>query len=254
MPWEAAGSFGQTFTITNASSQPCGLPRWVTNVHGTIGGKRQALSKLARTGRDEASYPLSATTLAPGEQAAFEFGEGDPAMCGTPQPEVKLVTSVTFSIGPKATFTKRLTLKPKGSEAIVLDCDGPWITEIGAARANAPSWPENNIETSGEVPTRVAAGQPMDYTVTVTNDNSNVALSLSPCPRYSAWFGMNQDVVNGRLDCGGQRSLPPDGSISFHLSIRAPSRPGKVRFGWTVPGGRSAISPAGTGATILITK
>lgn len=257
---EWAGGYGQLFEITNAGSRPCGLPRWVTNVHGTTStGRHMVLSKLGRGGRD-LNYPVKVPTLAPGGRAWFSFSEADPGSCGLLQAKVT-ITTVTFSIGPKATFTEDLTRDPGRPDPISLGCETPGVGEFGAPRSLATkipldvNSPENNIETSLSAPAQVAAGQRFDYTVTVSNDNSYDALSLSPCPHYFAiWYGMYKHPVMRKLDCRGQKSLPGDHSISFHLSLRAPAQTGTMSLVWGVEELRSGLADVGAGATIVVTK
>lgn len=81
---------------------------------------------------------------------------------------------------------------------------------------------------------------------------------LSSCPTYTAFLaaypGDESDQVKGQLDCGGQTSISPGGSIEFKLSIPVPSQPGAtaLKFGW-VAIGPSPIAEASTGAFIPVT-
>ena len=244
---------GQIFTITNISSQPCALPDRVTNPDGiTSSGTPDALSDLGQGDRYYAA-PMGVPVLAAGRQAMFGFIEGDPSACELPQAKVT-VTSITFSIGPAATFTADLTADP-----MLLGCGAPWVTAIGAAGAGSvpnAAAPTYQLDTTRSVPSQLIAGQPMHYTITVTNTGSN-AVPLSSCPSYTAsleaYPGDHGDEVNGQLDCGGQTSIPPGGSISFHGVIPVPSQPGApdLKFGWSTD--HASITIPSTGAFISVT-
>lgn len=247
----AAGSVAQVFTITNVSSQPCRLPHWVTNVHGTTNSGSQQVLRLYRTG-PEFYFTGNAATLPADGHAGFGFTESDPSMCGTPQSKVTTITSVTFSIGPKATFTKNLLLPANEPDPILLSCGahGVGVSQIGTLVP--PPKPKYDVETTRTVPATVAAGQKLNYTITLTN-KSKVAAPLTPCPSYTAFFepypSGQKDQASGQLDCAGQASLPPGGSISFHLTIVAPPQSGRLKLVWSADRFHT-----GTGAPVAVTK
>lgn len=246
-----AGSVAQVFTITNVSSQPCRLPRWVTNAHGTTSSGKHQVLNLSRTG-PEFNFTGNATTLPAGGHAGFAFTESNPSMCGTPQSEVTTITSVTFSIGPKATFTKNLLLPATDPDPILLGCPthAVAVSEIGTPVR--PPKPKYDIETSRKVPATVVAGQKLNYTITLTN-KSKIAAPLTPCPTYTAYVQSLRNTyhhdVSGPLDCAGQTSLTPGGSISFHLTIPAPPQPGHLKLGWSADRFHTS-----TGAIVAVTK
>lgn len=226
--WAGAGSFGQVFTITNVSPQPCGLPGWITNLHGTTSTGRHQVVKIDRTDR-EFDFTGNAATLPPGEHAGFGFTEANPDdLCATLHPNVVTIPWITFSIGPKATFTKNLMLPADEPDPIELGCGARsvGVSEIGALVVPNSQKPKKyDVEATETVPKRVHGGQKINYTVTLTN-KSKIALPLVPCPTYGAELkGLATKDVTGQLDCGGQTSLAVGGSISFHLSITVPVPP-----------------------------
>ena len=244
---------GQVFTITNTDSQPCALTDHVTNVHGrTTDGTPNALSQLAQ-GDD----PYFETTVVPdlvaGGHATFEFIEGAPSVCARPQSKVT-IASITFSIGPDAIFTADLA-----SDPMPLAC-GYGVTKLGVPDPNLKSPPKPNyqIQVTRTVPSRIVAGQQMDYTITVTNTGPS-ARSLSPCPTYTAFLaaypGDDRHQVTGQLHCGGHTSIPAGGSITFKLSVPVPAEPGvtALKFGWTA-NSPSNIAHHDTGALIRVTN
>lgn len=251
-------SIGQVVTVTNTGSQSCALPDHVSNVHGTnADGTPNALSQLVQEDDRYYQTPESVPELTPGRRATFEFDEGAPGACEMSNSEATRVTSVTFSIGPDATFTADLT---SGTVPMLLGCGGYGVTEFGAPDPNAKPdrKPKYDVESTRTVPSRIVGGQQMHYTITVTNKGRNT-VPLSSCPTYTAFLaaspGDHSDQITGQLDCGGQTSIPAGGSIKFRLSIPVPSQLGVTafKFGWWA-NGPSPIAEASTGAFIPVDR
>jgi len=244
-------SVGQIFSVTNTGSSECAVPDQATDIHGQdADGTDVAINDVATMDR------LPGTTsgsLAPGGTATFALVEGDTSMCSA-STTVETATAISLAFGPDATLTVTLP----STDAVTLGCGGVGLTQVGVSpigsSANAAAAATGAVvEASRTLPSQVAAGSAMSYTVTLTN-NSSSAVSLSPCPSYVAYIALTPgqvaaNEVAGSLDCGTHSSIPAGGSVAFDLSINAPTQTGLTKVGWWLTG---AAFSAQTGGAVTV--
>lgn len=122
----------------------------------------------------------------------------------------------------------------------------PWSSLPGdgvdLARASGRDAAEPGVGVAVRLPSRVPAGDRLDYAVVVTNTASS-ALHLDPCPQIAQQVraaGRSTTRVT-TLRCDGAAGIPPGSAVSFVMRARLPAAAsGPVTVRWRLAGGPAA--------------
>lgn len=125
-------------------------------------------------------------------------------------------------------------------------CDRPGVPShiTGYAFRNPPSQPEN-LDVSIDVPPTAVAGRPLDYVVSISNNDVR-PLSLDPCPAYTEQlFRPKQRESHEEqwvLNCGGlPAKVWPGERVELAMQIAVPvdMTLGPAEIDWSFVGGRA---------------
>jgi hypothetical protein len=123
----------------------------------------------------------------------------------------------------------------------------PWVREPARRRAPTPTSPgarPADLAVSIAAPRRAVLGQPLRYTVTITNAGG-ASLPLRPCPNYDqrlAVEGARPVLQPWRLNCQPVAAIGPGERVSFAMQLDVPADlpPGRAVLLWNLDLGPGA--------------
>lgn len=190
---------------------------------------------------------VSPGTLPPGASATFAITETTRVPC-----TVKLRNGVTASTAVRA----QLKVGPRTSRfasagtLLVTNCVTVHVTPIGLPLTEPKPDYLSGLRVALALPARIAAGQVLRFTVTITNP-TRTAVRLSRCPSYE--LGLSVAPAKAyKLNCSAARVIGAGQSRTYEMrfAIPADAPAGLAKIGWFL------LNPnrTGAGGTITITR
>ena len=191
------------FVIQNSTSSSCQLPA-PSRVTATTPAGPQAF----RIGR----LAGSAVVLGPGDRAQVQMSS--PYDCGKP-----LIESTGFML----VFPNGRLQVPHAKMAV--QCGGELADFTARHTSSLVSTPAAQLEARlARVPGKVAPGDTLAYTVTLTNPTAR-RIGLQQCPSYQEGIkGQPSSVHSYQLNCDGAHSIGPHRSLTFAMQLPLPDR------------------------------
>jgi hypothetical protein len=206
----------QSVTLRNAGQSTCSVDGFPT-----VSGVSATGASIALGGTDSGSSTV--VLLNAGDETTnWVTAIG---YCAS-APPANVLTTLTFGLPEGGTITVPGT-------TLNIACGGVTVTPFEPAQSNAAvaTGPLSDLETSLTLPSTVAPGSTLTYSVTITNP-SNASVQLSPCPSYQEQLGT---VVASDYDLNcSVGEIPANSSLTFamQLSVPANAPAGLTKFGW----------------------
>jgi hypothetical protein len=224
----AGGHLISSFYVTNHSPSPCivrGYPRMELLLeNGTAIDSPQRDGNPGPADSPVAVLLAASTAAQPGEAGTFPLGSAavifEWGYCPGPQPAVSRIRLTLPDGQGTLTFPARSDVDQLRSSR----CDAPGhgltvgpFQMTGGYTASGAS-----VRGSLNLPQRVQAGQPLRYTVTLTNTSTQPVV-LDPCPSYIEILGQKIVWASYQLNCAAARPIPPGGSLTFAMQLDLPA-------------------------------
>ena len=239
----AAGTMYQRVWLTNHSSKACtlaGQPAAAFAVHPD--GSRTRLAPSNAVG--ENLIGPGPANLAPGQRGGVTAAFSDHCTAAEP---VNTVTAIVLTLDDGGHLRADLP------SPLAPTCPPGDISPFGAAPppASSDTSPLNALRATLNAPQSVTAGQPLTYTVTLTNTSSS-AVALSPCPSYAESLvipgtdspGPNR-TARYYLNCDAVDAIPTGDAVTFAMRMDNPStETGPAKLDWQLSNSNVATATA----------
>jgi Protein of unknown function (DUF4232) len=230
----AAGTFYEDLRVTNTSDRPCTLTGGPAKVVGVRADGSQTTLDDAIGPNDIALKGPGPVNMRPGEHAWLTLATADgcdAVIAGRHDRVASLV--VVLRDGGKVDVNL--------PDPLDIVC-GVSASEFGAAAPPSPdeTSPLDVLRAELHVPDTVPPGEPLDFTVTLTN-TSDHDVTLSPCPSYAeAVFPIQTahepSIERYCLNCDALKQIAAGSSVTLAMQIDVPDGAGLAKFWWMVQG------------------
>jgi len=231
---------GRTFQVLrlrNRSTTACLLDGRISGLTGFQGGFRREIA-VGRFSKD--SFGVQPVVLEPGSSGETDLDWF--ARCDVPGQRV----TGTFQDVRVRVLGGVLTVP---GWILDLGCgpvkDGVVATRLGARPPEPATDPISSLTASLSVPSSVAAGTMLRYTVTLA-PRGTADVVLQPCPNFLQALGTGLKDPH-RLNCAGARPVTAVGGETFAMQLVVPATtaPDQMTVTWFLglPGGASAAAP-----------
>ena len=213
------GMATQLVVITNDSVARCSVPHDISI---------RAVADNGEEAAAEASLPPADVTLEPAQRASLLVG----ARGGCADSTIATKLHITVGDGETTEFD---------DARIPLSCSHPEIVSLQADAVDPPTQ-DTRLNARLEVPSVVAAGEVLDFTITLTN-RGDQPVEFKDCPAYDIVIkhaGLHETYL---LNCAAAGPIPANGSTTFAMQVAVPAHAGgSDELSWALSGYPAVIS------------